>query len=427
MITVSNSADSTLLSEQLLLYSEQAISLWQQYLARFDQDALAVNVHFALGLLYARSNETAKAIAEFRMVANRFSRSALLPYAMFNSSMLRTNIKDYRGARDDLLGLVEQHPQSEIADEAIFYLADATMKASLFNEARPLYKKLYDLNLSPQSQLLAAFSLGCCSFEEKEYEESIKWLTTYLNLAKNNTDSQRTETQQRSGQGAIGTGVNIYRAYLLIGKAYFGLNKPDEACTAFQYALAGKHSPEEYVLIISALVDSYIAREKLVEALAICDRVEAWQFSQKENFQILLLKAKVLRQMGMIERAIATIGERADFVGDLQLKAEILYELALCYKAGERFDLARRNLTEILSIGEKGTLLDEASVELAEVCRIQGRSREAVTVCIGILNSEPKDEIKKRALSILAEAYRSQKDYDNALLALMGKWKTANR
>ena len=208
-----------------------------------------------------------------------------------------------------------------------------------------------------------------------------------------------------------------------MGKAYLGLDKADQACTAFQYALAGQHSPEEYIQIISALVDSFIARDKLVEALGVLDGVESWRLSQKENVEVLLLKARVLRQMGFVDKAISAIGDRADYVSDAQLKAEILFELARCYKADGRLELARRNLSDILIIAEKGQLFDNAAIELADVCRKLGRNSEVVSVCIQILNSQPKDDVKKQALSILADAYRSQKDYDNALLALMGKWK----
>jgi tetratricopeptide (TPR) repeat protein len=409
-ITVSSPGDSAALSEQVSLCGDEAKNLWHQYLIRFDQDELVVNVHFALALIYARTGDTPKAIAEFKLVANRFAHSGLVPFALFNSSRLRTNIRDYKGAREDLLQLVEQYPDAEVADEAVFYLADATMKASLFSEARPLYTKLYDLNLSPQSRVSAAFSLGVCLFEEKEYEESINWFMRYLNLTKGTAGDE-----------------NIYRAYLLIGKAYLSLGKAEQACTAFQYALAGKHSPEEYIQIISALVDSYVARDKLIDALNVLDGAEIWRLSQKENVQVLLLKAKVLRQMGLVDRAVLLIGDRADYVQDAQLKAQILFELSECYKADGRLELARRNLSDVLVIAEKGELFDNASIELADVCKKQGRDSEAVSVCTQILNTEPKEEVKKKVLAILADAYRSQKDYDNALLALMGKWKTESR
>ncbi len=205
------------------------------------------------------------------------------------------------------------------------------------------------------------------------------------------------------------------------------MGKAEQACTAFQYALAGKHSPEEYIQIISALVDSYVARDKLIDALNVLDGAEIWRLSQKENVGVLLLKAKVLRQMGLVDRAVLLIGDRADYVQDAQLKAQILFELSECYKADGRLELARRNLSDVLVIAEKGELFDNASIELADVCKKQGRDSEAVSVCTQILNTEPKEEVKKKVLAILADAYRSQKDYDNALLALMGKWKTESR
>jgi tetratricopeptide (TPR) repeat protein len=411
-ITVYNPEDISVLSEQLSVCSEQAVSLWHQFLLRFDQDASAGNVHFAIGLLYAQMQDIPKAISEFKLVANRFTHSAIVPFALLNSSRLKTNIKDYSGAREDLLQLVEQYPDAAVGDEAVFYLADATFAASLFGEARPLYEKLYNLNLSLRSQAAASFGLGCCLFEEKKYEESIKWLTRYLNLTKEKPDE------------------NLYRAYLLMGRAYLGLDKADEACTAFQYALAGRPAgggPEEYIEITSALVDSFVVRERFVEALGVLDSVELWRLSQKENVKVVLLKAEVLRRIGLVDKAVSVIGDRADYVSDVQLKARILFELAQCYKADGRLELARRNLSDILVIAEKGLLFDSAAIELADVCKKLGRNSEAISVCVQLLNSQPQDDVKKQALSILAYVYRSQKDYDNALLALMGKWKNDNQ
>lgn len=100
---------------------------------------------------------------------------------------------------------------------------------------------------------------------------------------------------------------------------------------------------------------------------------------------------------------------------------------AQCYKADGRLELARRNLSDILVIADKGLLFDSAAIELADVCKKLGRNSEAISVCVQLLNSQPEDDVKKQALSILAYVYRSQKDYDNALLALMGKWKNDNQ
>jgi tetratricopeptide (TPR) repeat protein len=411
-ITVCNPEDIPVLSEQLSVCSEQAIGLWQQFLLRFDQDASAGNVHFAIGLLYAQMQDIPKAISEFKLVTNRFTHSAIVPFALLNSSRLKTNIKDYSGAREDLLQLVEQYPDAAVADEAVFYLADTTFAASLFGEARPLYEKLYNLNLSPQSQAAASFKLGCCLFEEKKYEESIKWLTRYLNLTKEKPDE------------------NLYRAYLLMGRAYLGLDKANEACTAFQSALAGRPAgagPEEYIEIVSALVDSFIVRERFIEALGVLDGVELWRLSQKENVKVVLLKAGILRRMGLVDKAVSAIGDRADYVSDALLKARILFELARCYEADGRLELARRNLSDILVIANKGLLFDSVAIELADVCKKLGRNSEAISVCVQLLNSQPEDDVKKQALLILAYVYRSQKDYDNALLALMGKWKNDNQ
>jgi tetratricopeptide (TPR) repeat protein len=134
---------------------------------------------------------------------------------------------------------------------------------------------------------------------------------------------------------------------------------------------------------------------------------------------MLLLKCRLLRQMGFVNKAIALLGDRADYVSEPELKARILFELAGCYVEDERLELARRNLSQVLVLVERGDFSDEAAVELAEVCLKMGQSVQTVELCSKILAFEPGEQIKKRARLLLAEAYKQQKDYDKAALALM--------
>jgi tetratricopeptide (TPR) repeat protein len=328
--------------------------------------------------------------------------------ALLNSSKLKNSLLDYSGARQDLKQLVEQYPDTEIAGKAYLCLADATAKAGLVAEAIRLYGKVYNLSLSAESEIAAAFGAGKCSYEIKDYDSTTKWLTRYITLDGDNQNK------------------DLYSAYFLLGKNYLALGNSKAACDAFQYALQGGPSQldrEEYIETVSALVEGYMQQGHFVQALDILEDIHSVVLSQQESIAILLLKSKVLRAMGLVDKAIAILGDRAEFISDPQLKAKVSLELADCYVNKENFELARKKLAEILIVIESGPLAHEIAIKLAAVCLKLGQDSQAVSVCLQLLDLEPPEQIKQKALELLATVYNQQKDYDRAALALLGKWK----
>jgi tetratricopeptide (TPR) repeat protein len=405
VVNILNPARYSYVAEHISFLSEEAVSLWQNFLLRFPEDVRLANVHFALGLLHASKGRPAEAIAEYKLVANRFSNSYLAPFALLNSSKLKNSLHDYADGREDLKQLVEQFPDTEIAGKAYLYLADTTAKADLKTEAERLYRKVYNLSLSSESQSAAAFGAGECSLHIGDHESAVKWLTRYIKLTKESKD--------------------LCSAYFLLGKAYLALENSEAACNAFQHALQGgpeRLGREEYIETISAMVEAYMQQGHFVQALDILEDIHSAALSQKEFIEILLLKSKVLRVMGLVDKAIAIIGDRAEYVSDTQLKTKICFELSDCYIEKGRLDVAHKKLAEILVLTESGPLAHEIALRLAEVCLQLGQNNQTISVCSQLLNLQPSEQIKQKTLDLMAMAYKQQKNYDRAALALLGQW-----
>jgi len=374
------------------------------------------------------------AIAEFKLVANRYPRTSLAPYALLASSKLKVNLRDYLGAREDLKLLTEQYPDTEFSDQALLHLADATMKAGLLSEAARLYRKVYNLGFSLQSQRVSALGAGRCFYEEacrkagsqKDYENAAKWLTQYINLAPPSAPRLRGDKLAPAEAGGGDTDRDFYLACLLLGKTYLAQDLPQQACNAFELALTGQFLVQEYVETVSALVKAHLQQGHFVEALKLLNTAPASGagLGQKESIEILLLKASVLRSMGLADEAIAVLGDKAEYVLDSQLKAKISFERAKCSIAKGNLESARKNLSEILVLVEPSTtggLAHEVGCELADVCLKLGQDPQAISICLQLLDSEPQAPIKQRALNLLATAYTQQKNYDQAALALLGQ------
>ncbi|MFZ2146827.1 MAG: tetratricopeptide repeat protein [Sedimentisphaerales bacterium] len=406
LVKISDPADYSSLTENVSLLIQDAISLWRKFLLTFHNDQRIPNAHFALGLLHAQGGQLADAIAEYKLISNHFSQTSLAPYALLNSSRLKANLHDYSGAREDLTQLVEQYPDTEFYGQACLNLADATKIAGLLDEAERLYRKVYNLGLSLELQIASALGAGRCSYETQDYETAARWLTKYIELAKDRTNT------------------DFYSAYFLLGKTSLALKKPQQACAAFQFALsgpAGRLTREKYVETVSALVETQIELENFVEAFTLLESIHSWQFSKKESVEILLLKSKVFRFMGLPDKAITLLGDIAEYLPDSQLKTRVSFELANCYVAKGDLKFAQKMLAEILVSAAPGPFAHEVALELAQVALKLGQNSQTVSVCLQILDSEASAQIKQKALKVLAAAYNRQKKYDDAALALVGQ------
>ena len=148
-------------------------------------------------------------------------------------------------------------------------------------EAAKIYRKVYNLGLSAESQSVAALGAGKCFFRINDYNSAAKWLAIHIDLA----ESQKSK--------------DVCTAYSLLGKTYLTLKDPQQACLAFQRAIDGQLPREDYVETVSDLINGYVEQGKFIRALDTLENVDFWQFSQAELVRVLLLKSKILQDMGL--------------------------------------------------------------------------------------------------------------------------------
>lgn len=407
-ITISNPETYPSLSEHLQSLAAPAISLWQQLLLTYYDDVRLPNAHFALGLLYGQKDRPTEAIAEYKLVANRFTQSPLAPYALMQSSVLKAGIRDYTGSRQDLKQLIEQYPDSDISGRAYLCLAETTKKAKLYEQAANLYRKVYNLALSTQSQTVAALGAGRSFYEIGDYTSAAKWLVRYIDIVE-------------AKKGVQYSKKDYAAAYFLLGQAELALGNLEQACIAYKKTLSSEISRERYVQTVAALVEAQSRQEDFVDALKTIENMYPWPFSQAESTQILLLKSRLLRAMGLLDKAVTILIDRTEYLTDGRLKVQISFELAKCYRAEGKPQLARTRLVELLTVVEPGPLANEVSLELADVTLELGQTGRTIALCSQLLEGRISAPTRQRATKLLAEAYNRQKNYDKAALALLGK------
>jgi tetratricopeptide (TPR) repeat protein len=390
------------LSQHTKLLAEESISLWQRFLLMAGDDQRIANAHFALGLLQAARGQFDEAIAEYKLVANRSAKHVLAPHALLEAGKLKVRLRDYVGAHADFKQLVEMYSETELADMAYLHLADATMKAGMFGEAAGLYRRVYNLGLSAATQASSALGAGRCAYEMQDYEQAAQWLNRYVALARHQNRPE------------------FHTACLLLGKTYLALQNPQQAHVALNLALQGDLSRPQYVETVTVLVRAYIEQGLFLEALQTLEGTSGWQLSQHESAELLLLRAQMLRSIGLAEKALALLRERGQFMPTPELKARAALETASCSILNDDLESARKTLSDAFALAEPGPLAQEIGRELARTCLRLGHIDQAVSICSQLLEHASGSE-RQPLLELLAETYRRQGQYDRAVATLLNR------
>ena len=183
-ISIHDPSGALSISQRQKLLTSEAISAWQRFILSYRSDKRAADAHFAIGLLQHADNHMPAAIIEFRQVANRFMRSGLAPYSLFNAANIKIDMSDDSGAREYLKELCAQYPDSPVTDKAHILLAQTSLAVGDYEYAQQIFRKICNLNISPEYTLSATFGAAKCYFALKDFASASDWLIRYAVLAK---------------------------------------------------------------------------------------------------------------------------------------------------------------------------------------------------------------------------------------------------
>jgi tetratricopeptide (TPR) repeat protein len=164
-------------------------------------------------------------------------------------------------------------------------------------------------------------------------------------------------------------------------------------------------------------------KDNFVQALSLLDNISNVAMTNEESIHLLLIQSKLLRSMGLYDKALAVFGDKLEYTFDPQLKAEIYYEMAMSYIAKKDLENASKLLSENIILTKPGEMMYQSALQLAQVCLDLERNDQAISVCRQLLDLEPTKEVKQKALELLASAYKRNQNYEGAALALLGQWK----
>ncbi len=394
-ITVHDPQTYVMLSEQRDLLNNEAKAVWRRLFLRASDDPRLPEGRLAYAVLSECAGEVDVAMREYQLIAQRFPRNLSAPVALLQSADMRIRLRDYTGARADLLNMLDQYPDSQSSDQVYMKLAEATMNAGLFEEAIRTYRGMYYKELSSESQRKACIGASKCFASLGKMDEAKKWAMRYIGLA---------DTQEEG----------LAEAYMLIGQAEVLAGNDAEAAAAYYRALAYSPPRDLYVKTAIDLAEVEMRRKQYVLAMNAMHRLGKLSLTPGQTAKFVICMSQIYRDMGIPEKGTILIRNHMLALSDMVLQAKLSQELARCYLAENDIPAAERTLVEFLPKMEAGPPAHESVCLLAEIYLKTKRPKEAITLARPLTYVECSDEIRQRVGDILGQAYIQQEEYGRA-------------
>ncbi len=391
-ITVHDPQTYVMLSEQRDLLHHEAKAVWRRLFLRASDDPRLPEGRLAYAVLSECAGEVDAAMREYQLIAQRFPRNPSAPVALLQSADMRIRLRDYTGARADLLNMLDQYPDSHTSDQVYMKLAEATMNAGLFEEAIRAYRGMYYKELSSESQRKACIGASKCFASLGKMDEAKKWAIRYLGLA---------DTQEEG----------LAEAYMLIGQAEALAGNDAEAAAAYYRALAYSPPRDLYVQAALDLAEVEMRRKQYILAMNAMHRLGKLSLTPGQTAKFAISMSQIYRDMGIPEKGAILIRNHMLALSDMVLQAKLSQELARCYLAENDIPAAERTLVEFLPKMEAGPSAHESVCLLAEIYLKTKRPKEAITLTRPLTYVECSDEIRQRVSDILGQAYIQQEEY----------------
>ena len=381
----------------------EAVSLWRRYFLRATESSQLAAGHFALAMLYQYTGDSGSAMAEYRMVTSRHPTDGLAPIAQLRDASVKIDLRDYAGAREELLDLLNRYPDCQALDEVYLRLGQSTMEAGHVDEGIATFKKLYFMDLSLASKAGASLGAGKGCFQKKQYDEAAAWLARRLDLPRS-PDVDR----------------DLPEAYGLLAKTETARGHLPEAVRAYKQALAIAPRDAWRAEMLLDLVHILIQQEDFVAALGLLEGLSPKEATPQQADEILLARAEILSAMRLPEQAGLLLRRALASCSSAQTHARMTIQLARTMVDCGDVNGARETLCELLPKMDPGPLAHRAALDLADICVRSDRNAQAITVCRELLKSPCSEDVRRKAREVLGRAYVREKDYQRAAMALSG-------
>jgi tetratricopeptide (TPR) repeat protein len=387
-------------AERRELVCQEAFSAWRRLLLRSPDPATAAPGHLLLGTVYEAMGQTASALSEYRYIPQAYPHDNASAEALLRCGRLRMTIKDYVGARTDLLEMLDRSPDHPEKAGVYLSLADCELQTGNATRAAQLYMRLYELGVSAESRQAACLGAGRCLFSLGRSAEAAAWIERYV------AAPQGTDPHGRA------------QARLLLAHCRLAMGQNAKAVAELLQALAGELSDDDRVELMLQLSDALSSSEECGRALVVMGNIDKGNLTDAQAYRHAVMSARLLQRSGLDDKAAALLRSRMDKTTDAVSFSRLAVELARCRVASGDLVEARQLLLDAVGKLPPGPEARGAVCCLAEVCLRSRCYDQAIAVAQRLVQAE-EPAIRAKANQVLAEAHLARREYQVAAACLV--------
>ncbi len=381
------------------LICQEAFSVWRRLLLRSPGPATAAPGHLLLGTLYEAMGQTPSALSEYRYIPQAYPHEGAAAEALLRCGRLRMSLKDYGGARIDLLEMLDRFPDHPETAKVYLSLAECELRTGQAMRASQLYMRLYELGVSAESRQAACLGAGRCLFNMGKPAEAAMWAERYI----------------ASPQHADSHGQAQVRA--LLANCRLALGQSAKAVVDLQQALAREMPDDDRVELMLQLSEALSSSQECGRALVVMGNIDQGKLTDEQAYRYVVMSARLLQRSGLDGKAAALLRSRMDKTTDAASHARLAVELARCRAASGDISEARQLLIDAVGKLPPGPEARGAVCYLAEVCLRSRCYDQAIAVAQQLRQAE-EPAIRAKANQVLAEAHLARKEYQVAAASL---------
>ncbi len=183
---------------------ERAAEKWTEFIAAFPNDDRIQKAHYYLGVCRLRSEQFPRAAETFAKVLSTWPDFAQADSAQYNLALaryeqaIRSDNQDlFRQAAEDFSLVTAKYPQSNFADDSLYFRGDCLFQLGDVAAALPNYQKLIDQYSNSGKLSRAYYDLGIGQHQLGKLEEAAKAFQAFVGKPEFASDELMPEVRLR--------------------------------------------------------------------------------------------------------------------------------------------------------------------------------------------------------------------------------------
>lgn len=400
-VTVHDAGSAGSLQDQQTVLGGEAESVWRRFALRYGGDARLGEGSFALAALHEWMGDKVSALRQYQFVAKQYtSQPRISPEALLRSATIRTDLRDYAGAEQDLLELLDVFPQYPRSADVYAKLGRLKSLVGKPAEALTLLSRVLTFDVTPDVRRETMLAASDCCFAKGDYDAACHWMSELL--------GQKGELSQEAVVEACGR----------LGQFEAARGNHNAAIGAYRRALQSSPSRSKYVELVLGVARSHQAAGDPVGSLRVLGRLNGQDMSPDRLADWLMQLSSAYRAMNLPDRARLAIRKHGGAVTDTALQSRLVLEQARCLAEEGELAAARQAMTEALAKMGGSEEARAASLDLAELCLKMSDAGQAIILAEDTLRAKCSDEQRRRALELMGRAHLARNEYEKAVRAL---------